>query len=344
MAEEIRTLEVSLSEADGRASAAEARLAAKDQKLKDAVSDFRRIKEDMISRMKEKDRLLAEAREQADALEAELRELKAASGMAGGVPCQNIPPDRSEWHQLQQQQKQQGWGWIAASPRRSTAGRPSKIGLLLPGAAAADRLAKGAIAAALAELWAEQGENSSGGGNGNGIGSTHASSAVGQDGSVLGSAGVAGSDGTAAAAWAELARAKAAHQESLRVARAMHDEAQRFNRNLWSENAKLIAKAEALQRQLIGLVAQTASAAATPAALSPLLQGEQGGEAVARSQQQVQELQQLLLERNALITQLSEELVEVSNDVQRFEETVMRCEAVTAQLKAQRMDAGRAAA
>ena len=56
---------------------------------------------------------------------------------------------------------------------------------------------------------------------------------------------------------------------------------------------------------------------------------------LANSQQQVQSLQQLLLERNVQIQQLSEELVGVSDDIERFKETVFRCEAVASHLRAQ---------
>jgi chromosome segregation ATPase len=62
---------------------------------------------------------------------------------------------------------------------------------------------------------------------------------------------------------------------------------------------------------------------------------------LAGSQVKVQELQQLLLERNLVIQQLSEELVQVSNEVQGFEATVLRCEATTAQLKSQLAIEGR---
>ena len=63
---------------------------------------------------------------------------------------------------------------------------------------------------------------------------------------------------------------------------------------------------------------------------------------LASSQQWAQGLQQALLERNLMIQQLSEQLVGVSDDVDGFEATVLRCEAAAAQLRAmQRMGSGR---
>ena len=186
---------------------------------------------------------------------------------------------------------------------------------------------------------------------------------------------------TVASLQAELSRVKRTHAESTQLLQAVHDEAQRFNRKLWAENASMSRQMGALQAEVEDLLQAQAVAEAVAAEPPPshapaasLLDrgtsaggGEDCGAAgrsaslggglrlveasaqqvllrseLASSQQWAQGLQQALLERNLMIQQLSEQLVGVSDDVDGFEATVLRCEAAAAQLRAmQRMGGGR---
>ena len=181
---------------------------------------------------------------------------------------------------------------------------------------------------------------------------------------------------TVASLQAELVRVKRTHAESTQLLQAVHDEAQRFNRKLWAENASMSRQVGALQAEVEDLQAQAVAVAEelppSHAPAASLLDrgtsaggGEDCGAAshslslggglvsasaeqvllrseLASSQQWAQGLQQALLERNLMIQQLSEQLVGVSDDVDGFEATVLRCEAAAAQLRAmQRMGGGR---
>ncbi|GAX80166.1 hypothetical protein CEUSTIGMA_g7604.t1 [Chlamydomonas eustigma] len=133
---------------------------------------------------------------------------------------------------------------------------------------------------------------------------------------------------------AELLRSKRAHAEAMQLLQALHEEAQRFNRKLWAENAKMSRQMESLQAEVVDLGQRVTA----PAAVDKFDRGTSAGGAwlvdpsstaqqqaqrisaqqqvlhseLAGSQVKVQELQQLLLDRNLIIQQLSEELVQWS--------------------------------